>query len=156
MSCRRPRLLARYCAGFDSWLGRRVSHRLQLRESQDDCHSARAGGKGFKWRWPSARNAGRHWIWDQSLCSGRGSSGRVRPGCPHSMLLRIPQPCATWQGIRGVCGFELHPGALGIVLQQAQPFQATACTLANQVDQIFQLAFIWRVAPAAHSCIRLR
>ncbi len=35
------------------------------------------------------------------------------------------------QGIGLVCWFEFQPGALGILLHQAQPFQATACTLAN-------------------------
>jgi len=43
-----------------------------------------------------------------------------------------------------VLGFECQPGALGILLEQSQPFQATACTLANQVDQILQLTFIRR------------
>ena len=47
-------------------------------------------------------------------------------------------------GIGVVCGFEFQPGALGILLQQAQPLQATACTLANQVNQILQLTFIRR------------
>jgi len=46
-------------------------------------------------------------------------------------------------GVRIVCGFEFQPGTLGILLQQAQPYQATACTLANQVNQILQLTFIW-------------
>jgi hypothetical protein len=50
----------------------------------------------------------------------------------------------VWQGIGVVCGFEFQPGALGILLQQAQPFQAAACTLADQVDQILQLALVRR------------
>ena len=50
-------------------------------------------------------------------------------------------------GIGVVCGFEFQPSALGILLQQAQPFQATACTLANQVNQILQLTSIRRPDP---------
>jgi len=50
-------------------------------------------------------------------------------------------------GIGVVCGIEFQPGALGILLQQAQPFQTTACTLANQVNQILQLTFIRRPDP---------
>jgi len=36
------------------------------------------------------------------------------------------------------------PNTLGILLQQAQPFQETACTLTDQVDQILQRTFIRR------------
>jgi len=43
--------------------------------------------------------------------------------------------------------FEFQPGALGILLQQAQPFQATACTLTDQLNQILQLAFVRRPDP---------
>jgi len=39
---------------------------------------------------------------------------------------------------------EVQPGILGILLHPAQPLQATACTLANQVNQILQLTFIRR------------
>jgi len=46
--------------------------------------------------------------------------------------------------IRVVCGVEVQPGLLGILLQQPQPFQATAYTLTNQLNQIFQLAFVRR------------
>jgi hypothetical protein len=37
--------------------------------------------------------------------------------------------------IRVVCGVEVQPGLLGILLQQAQPFQATAYPLTDQLNQ---------------------
>ena len=45
-------------------------------------------------------------------------------------------------GIGVVCGFEFQPGALGILLQQAQPFQAATDALADQLNQLPQLAFV--------------
>jgi len=50
-------------------------------------------------------------------------------------------------GIRVVCGIEFQPLLLGILLQQAQPFQATACTLTDQLNQILQLALVRRPDP---------
>ena len=47
-------------------------------------------------------------------------------------------------GIRVVCGVEFQPGLLGILLQQAQPFQATACSLTNRLNQVLQFVFIRR------------
>ena len=47
-------------------------------------------------------------------------------------------------GIRVVCGVEFQPGLLGILLQQAQPFQATAYSLTNRLNQVLQFAFIRR------------
>jgi len=40
---------------------------------------------------------------------------------------------------------EVQPGVLGISLQQALAFQATSHALANQLDQLFQLALGWRL-----------
>ncbi len=37
-------------------------------------------------------------------------------------------------GVRVVYGFEFQLGALDILLEQAQPFQATACTLTNELN----------------------
>jgi hypothetical protein len=48
---------------------------------------------------------------------------------------------------RSGTGIEFQPGALGILLQQAQPFQATACTLTDQLNPILQLAFVRRPDP---------
>ena len=45
-------------------------------------------------------------------------------------------------GIRVVCEVELQPGAFCILLQQSLPFQATAYTLTNQLNQVFQLALV--------------
>jgi hypothetical protein len=45
-------------------------------------------------------------------------------------------------GVRVICGVEVQPGTLGILLQQAQPLQATAYTLTDQLNQGFQLTFV--------------
>ena len=52
-------------------------------------------------------------------------------------------------GVRVVCGFQFQPGALDILLQQAQPNQAMACTLANKVNQILRFR-----APTARQRVR--
>mgnify|MGYP006891288401 CR=1 FL=1 len=44
-------------------------------------------------------------------------------------------------GIRVVCGLQFQPGALGVLLQQAQPFQAATYPLADKLNQILQLVF---------------
>jgi hypothetical protein len=41
-----------------------------------------------------------------------------------------------------VCGIEVQPGVLGILLQQALSFQAAPHALANQLDQFFQLGLV--------------
>ena len=40
-----------------------------------------------------------------------------------------------------LCGIEFQPGILGILLQQAQPLQATTYSLTNRLDQILQFVF---------------
>ena len=55
-------------------------------------------------------------------------------------------------GIRIVCGIEIQPGTLGILLQQALPFQATAYTLTNQLNQLLQLVFVRRLDASKTGC----
>ncbi len=45
-------------------------------------------------------------------------------------------------GVCVICGVKCQPSLLGILLQQPQPFQATAYTLTNQLNQGFQLIFV--------------
>jgi hypothetical protein len=47
-------------------------------------------------------------------------------------------------GVRIVCGVKFQPCLLGILLQQALPFQATAYTLTNQLNQVLQLVLVRR------------
>ena len=45
-------------------------------------------------------------------------------------------------GIRLVCGIEFQPGALDVLCEQALAFQAATYTLADQLNQILQFAFV--------------
>ena len=45
-------------------------------------------------------------------------------------------------GVRVVDRVEFQPGLLGILRQQAQPFQATAYPLTDLLNQILQLSFV--------------
>ena len=47
-------------------------------------------------------------------------------------------------GVRAVCGLQFQPGALGILLQQSLALKAAAYALANQLNQVLQLAFARR------------
>jgi hypothetical protein len=45
-------------------------------------------------------------------------------------------------GIRVVCGLQFQPGALGVLFEQALAFQAATYTLADRLNQLFELVFI--------------
>jgi hypothetical protein len=46
----------------------------------------------------------------------------------------------------GVFGrIKVQPGALGVLFQQALTLEAAADASANQLNQLFQLAFVWRL-----------
>jgi len=52
-----------------------------------------------------------------------------------------------------VWGFEFQLGALGILLQQAQPFQAATDALVDQLNQLLQLAFVRCPASASDPAV---
>jgi hypothetical protein len=47
-----------------------------------------------------------------------------------------------WQGIGILSGVEVQPGALGVLFQQAMALEAAADALADQLNQLLQLAFV--------------
>jgi hypothetical protein len=46
-------------------------------------------------------------------------------------------------GIGILGGVEVQPGALGVLFQQALALEAAADALADQLNQLLQLAFVW-------------
>ena len=50
-----------------------------------------------------------------------------------------------WCGIGILSGVEVQPGALGVLFQQALAFEAAADALADQLNQLLQLAFVRRL-----------
>jgi hypothetical protein len=69
---------------------------------------------------------------------GRRQCGR-RWNCPESAAGPTPlYEC----GIGILCGVEVQPGTLGVLFQQALALEAAADALADQLNQLLQLAFV--------------
>jgi hypothetical protein len=55
--------------------------------------------------------------------------------------MELPRICGRASCI--LSGVEVQPGALGVLFQQALALEAAADALADQLNQLLQLAFVW-------------